>query len=96
MYILSSRDAFREGKGPLIPADNFKDTVVYLAYYAQGLFDICSTPVSQVYPGESVHITTYDNILNNNFIRKVSESVGILYFLMVAFMGALIITVTKK
>ncbi|MFA6938010.1 MAG: adenylate/guanylate cyclase domain-containing protein [Treponema sp.] len=94
--ILQSYYDEKKGKEPLIPSENFADADVYVAYYAPGLFDICSAPVSQVYPGVGVHITTYDNILNNNFVKKIPMWLTILYLLASCFMGVLIIEIAER
>lgn len=92
-YILQSYDDIKAGKEPLIPPENFAGTAVYVAYYAPGLFDICSTSVSQVYPGVGVHITTYDNIMSNNFVRQVPLWLNVFCLLIVSFAGAYILGV---
>lgn len=76
------------------PSD-FEGYYVYLGLYAPGLFDICSTPVSQVYPGVGVHITTLDNFLNNSFIRVVPNSVNYLWIFFLAIFGASIVAFSE-
>jgi adenylate cyclase len=68
--ILQSAEAYARGEEPLLPPEDFRDKYVFFGLYAAGLFDICSTPLSTVYPGMGVHITMLDNILNNDFIRE--------------------------
>ena len=53
--------------------DEFEDKYVFVAYYAPGLYDICSTPVSQVFPGVGVHITTLDNYLTDSFCARLRK-----------------------
>ena len=76
--ILNSNDIYNGLVEPeedeyYIEPDEFEDTYVFVAYYAPGLYDICSTPVSQVFPGVGVHITTLDNYLTDSFMRKASD-----------------------
>ena len=76
--ILNSNDIYNGLVEPqedeyYIEPDEFEDTYVFVAYYAPGLYDICSTPVSQVFPGVGVHITTLDNFLTDSFMRKASD-----------------------
>jgi adenylate cyclase len=73
MQILQSAEAFERGEEPLVLPSNFKDAYVFFGFYAQGLFDIFSTPISAVYPGTGCHITMLDNILMGDFIRETTE-----------------------
>ena len=72
--------------------DEFEDTYVFVAYYAPGLYDICSTPVSQVFPGVGVHITTLDNFLTNKFLRKAPDILVYLWILLLSVLGSLFVT----
>ncbi|QTQ13381.1 adenylate/guanylate cyclase domain-containing protein [Treponema parvum] len=94
--ILKSYDALLAGKEPILPPENFKNTAVFLAYYAPGLFDICSSPVSQVYPGVGVHITAYDNILNGGFVKKLPAWLNLIYLFAVCFAGAMVLDITGR
>jgi class 3 adenylate cyclase/CHASE2 domain-containing sensor protein len=73
--ILVSKEAHENGTAPelggsYLPPEDFAGKYVFFGYYAQGLFDIASSPVSSVYPGVGMHITMLDNILQNDFIRQ--------------------------
>ncbi len=72
--------------------EEFEDTYVFVAYYAPGLYDICSTPVSQVFPGVGVHITTLDNFLTDKFLRKAPDSIVYLWILLLSVLGSLCVT----
>ena len=72
--------------------DEFEDKYVFVAYYAPGLYDICSTPVSQVFPGVGVHITTLDNYLTDSFLRKAPEAVSYAWILLLALFGSIAVT----
>lgn len=94
--ILESYDKWTKGeKGVLVPED-FDGLYIYCAYYAPGLFDICSTPVSQVYPGVGVHITTLDNYLTESFIKKAPLYVSIIWMIILAFLAAIIIVISEN
>lgn len=89
MEILKSYDDWKSGKiGTFVPED-FEDFYVFLALYAPGLFDICSTPVSQVYPGVGVHITALDNYLNNSFVRKLPDFINVLWIFLFCTIGVM-------
>lgn len=84
--IISSWEAYKEGKEPLIEPENFRDAYVYFMLFAPGLFDICSTPISQIYPGAGVHITLLDDILSNDFIYPVNTFLVYIYFIFCIFL----------
>jgi adenylate cyclase len=64
----------------LLPED-FEGKYVFFGYYAPGLFDIASTPVSSLYPGVGVHVTMLDNMLQGDFIREASPVLAVLSIL---------------
>ena len=65
----------------MLTPDNFSNTYVFFGFYAQGLFDIFSTPVSSVYAGMGCHITMLDNMLNGDFIRESSQWLNLIILL---------------
>lgn len=94
--ILKSYYAILEGKEPLIPPENFEDSYTFFAFYAPGLFDICSVPNSQVYPGVGVHITLLDNLLNQQFIQKAPWFVSLILILISSILGALTVYISEN
>ena len=82
MDILQSAEALKNGKEPLLTPDNFKDRYVFFGFYAQGLFDIFSTPISSLYPGMGCHITMLDNLLMEDFIRESPMWLNLLFLLL--------------
>ena len=56
---------------------NFKNKIVYVGVTATSLYDIKSVPVDKVYPGVFVHATFINNLIDNDFIKKVSAPVNI-------------------
>lgn len=95
--ILKSYDDWQSGaEDSLLVPNDFENMYVFFALYAPGLFDICSTPVSQVYPGVGVHITTLDNYLSDSFITKLPDFISYLWIFILAFIGSgLVIFPTK-
>jgi len=81
--ILLSAEAHERGEEPLLKPSNFENTHVFLGLYAQGLFDIFSTPISSLYPGTGCHITMLDNILMGDFIRESKQWLNLLILLAV-------------
>lgn len=71
---------------------NFKNKVVYIGTTAVSLYDTKSIPVDRLYPGVEVHATFINNLIDNNFIKKVDESVNILISAILGlFIGFLVI-----
>ncbi len=87
---LSSDDPFLPGGDRFVGPECFAGAHVFVIYYAPGLFDICATPVSKVYPGAGVSITTLDNFLTDSFIRTVPAWLDHLILLAVCLLGACI------
>jgi len=84
--ILKSAQALKNGKEPLLPPENFADSFVFFGFYAPGLYDIFSTPISSLYPGIGCHITMLDNMLQGDFIRESPLAVNliVLFIIVVA------------
>jgi adenylate cyclase len=76
--VLRSAESYARGEEPLLYPEDFKGKHIFFGYYAPGLFDICSTPISSVYPGMGVHLTMLDNILKQDFIQEVDWWIPIL------------------
>lgn len=86
--ILESSRMIKEGEDdPYFYPEDFENAHVFVIYYAPGLFDICSTPVSKVYPGAGVSITALDNYLNNDFIKDVPQILNILIIAAACILG---------
>lgn len=99
--ILKSWKAYKEGTltedssdedSDLIHPANFEGMAIFAGVYAPGLYDICSTPVSQVYPGIGVHVSLCDTLLNKNEITNLSTILPttILIFIMTILGSAFI------
>lgn len=66
---------------------NFNNKIVYFGTTASSLFDIKTVPSAKVYPGVEVQATYVNNIIDNNFIRKLDKSFTV-------FLGVLLAIVT--
>lgn len=89
--VLESYDAWIDGdEGFLVPED-FEDAYIFVAYYGPGLYDTCSTPVSQVFPGVGVHIATLDNILTGSFMTRVPDWITVLWLLFMSITGTAVV-----
>jgi len=94
--ILRSLEMINKGEEPLLALSNFKNTYVFVGVFAQGLFDIFSTPISSFYPGVGYHITMLDNMLNGDFIRENSEWLNLLILLAVVIVVVLLAVFTGR
>ncbi|MDR0472754.1 MAG: adenylate/guanylate cyclase domain-containing protein [Treponema sp.] len=99
--VLQSAELLRNGKAPPYP-DNFiypedlKDKYVFFGYYAQGLFDICTSPIESVYPGVGMHITMLDNILQQDFIRQSPFWLDLLVLLLPVILIVIIVLFSHR
>ena len=66
--------------------DSFKDKIAFVGVTANSLSDIKSTPVSYMFPGVEVQATFLNNILDNNFIKKLPVIVDALLAILLAFL----------
>lgn len=85
--ILESYYAVSAGEEPLLEPGMFRGMHVFFGFYAPGLFDICSTPVSSNYPGVGVHITQLDNYLQDAFLEPAPVSLSVLLLVFCALLG---------
>lgn len=74
--VYKSLENEKKGLPPLLPKGYFKDKVVIIGATANSLYDIKSTPLSPIYPGVEVVATVFNNILDNNPVKKVPTYVN--------------------
>lgn len=78
-------------KGEIKNEYDFYDKIVYFGTTASSLFDIKTVPVSRIYPGVEVQATYVNNIIDNNFIKKMSKPVTVVAGVILALLTGLII-----
>ncbi len=94
--ILQSAEDYNNGETPEFPPEDFKDKYVFCGYYAPGLYDIITTPISSVYPGMGAHITMLDNILQGDFTQETPVWLNlVLLFLGITIVAALTVFPSK-
>ena len=76
---------------------DFKDKIIIIGTTAMSLHDTKSVPVQDnVYPGVEVHATFFNNMLDNNFIKKTDLFVDIVIILsVIALVGAIVMLSTS-
>lgn len=78
-------------KGEIKNEYDFNNKIVYFGTTASSLFDIKTVPVSRIYPGVEVQATYVNNIIDNNFIKKMSKPVTVVAGVIWALLTGLII-----
>lgn len=76
---------------------DFKDKIIIIGTTAMSLHDTKSVPVQDnVYPGVEVHATFFNNMLDNNFIKKTDIFVDVIITLsVIALVGAIVMLSTS-
>lgn len=65
--------------------DNFENKIIYVGTTATSLSDIKSVPVESNLSGVELNATFLNNILDNNFIKKISFNFDILITILLSF-----------
>ncbi len=71
---------------------NFSNKIIYFGTTASSLFDIKTVPTGKIYPGVEVQATYVNNIIDNNFIRKVDRGYTIALSILLALLITSIVT----
>ena len=71
---------------------NFTNKIVYFGTTAASLFDIKTVPAGKISPGVEVQATYVNNIIDNNFIRKVHKGYTIALSILLALLIASVVT----
>ncbi len=85
-----------EGGSPSVDPSVVKGKHVLFGMSAPGLMDLRSTPLNRVSPGVTIHATTLENLLNDNFIAEPSPVVVLLVSFVLSFMAAGLLLVGGK
>ena len=88
--VLQSSEDYRNGREPILYPEDFAGAYVFFGFYAQGLFDMVSSPISSVYAGVGIQVTMLDNILQQNFIRQSPRWVDLVLILSAVILVALL------
>ena len=79
------------GEAPKADLLNFKGKIVYIGTTAASLFDIKTVPVSKNYPGVELQATFINNLIDNNFIRRLDSSFSVQTGVLLALITILIV-----
>lgn len=75
---------------------DFKNKIVYVGVTATSLYDTKTVPVSKIYPGVEVHATYINNLIDNNFIKKVPIETNVLISVALALIMGIILIKTNS
>jgi len=71
---------------------DFSNKIIYFGTTAASLFDIKTVPAGKIYPGVEVQATYVNNIIDNNFIKKVDRGYTIALSVLLALLIASVVT----
>lgn len=71
---------------------DFSNKIIYFGTTAASLFDIKTVPTGKIYPGVEVQATYVNNIIDNNFIKKVNRGYTIALSILLALFIASVVT----
>lgn len=71
---------------------DFSNKIIYVGTTASSLFDIKTVPTGKIYPGVEVQATYVNNLIDNNFIRKVDRSYTITLSILLALLIASVVS----
>jgi adenylate cyclase len=97
--ILTSLEAVQNGanfSGDIVDPHQFENMHIFVGYYAPGLYDICTTPVSSTYPGMGVHVAQLSNYLSADFITATPVLANILILFLCAVAGLFPVALGNK
>lgn len=81
----------KASKGSRLDYD-FSNKIIYFGSTASSLFDIKTVPTGKIYPGVEVQATYVNNIIDNNFIRKVHRGYTIALSILLSLLIASVVS----
>lgn len=78
------------------PKLDFKNKIICIGTTAVSLYDVKSIPVDSNYPGVFIHATFINNLIDNNFIRRVPLYIELLISVGLAMLVGLIVMRTSS
>lgn len=78
------------------PDETLEGKILYIGTSATSLYDIKSVPTERYLPGVELHATLVNNIIDNNFIKKVSFKTDVLMCILLGvIIGYIVITLNS-
>lgn len=75
---------------------NLKNKIVYLGVTTVSLYDNKSVPVDKIYPGVKVHATFINNLIDNDFIKKIDTKVNVIIGAVLALLVGVVVIRTPS
>ena len=81
--IIKSNRMLKAGQKPIVNPKDFNNKFVIVGANAMNVEDVLETPITLKQPGADVQATVLDNLLNNNFLTKltIGQNVAIILIL---------------
>jgi len=90
--IIKSYQRELEGKKPIINVADFKGKICLIGLTAAALHDMKPNPLEALYPALGVHANVINNILNEDFVKKVPIHVDAIIILVLGLLMSLAIS----
>ncbi len=71
---------------------DFSNKIIYFGTTASSLFDIKTVPTGKIYPGVEIQATYINNMIDNNFIKKVNKKYTITLSILLALLIGSVVT----
>ena len=71
---------------------DFSNKIIYFGSTASSLFDIKTVPTGKIFPGVEVQTTYINNLIDNNFIRKVDKAYTIALSILLSLLIISVVT----
>ena len=71
---------------------DFSNKIIYFGTTASSLFDIKTVPTGKIYPGVEIQATFLNNLIDNNFIRKVNRGYTLALSILLALLIASVVS----
>ncbi len=71
---------------------DFSNKIIYFGTTAASLFDIKTVPTGKIYPGVEIQATFLNNLIDNNFIRKVNRGYTLALSILLALLIASVVS----
>ena len=89
--VIKSINALKAGRKAPIPPSFFKNKLVFVGVNAASLFDIKSTPLSNIFPGVEIQATTFNNIIDNNSIKRATPAIDFLICILLSVITGIMV-----
>jgi adenylate cyclase len=90
--VFKAYEQTRAGLPAELPLEAFRDKIVFVGSSGSGLFELRANPFGPADPGVLIHATVTDNILNHDYLRRVSTVSNVLTLLLLSVLAGLAVS----